>query len=206
MASTTNKEAARPGGRSARVQQAVHQAVRTLQQEGRRDALSVPQIAELAGVTPSTIYRRWGNLAELLADVSLERLHLDTAPVDTGSLAGDLQAWCEQYLEEMTSVPGRRGLDDIMASADDERRQRCRECSEAIMQTLRERALARGEVAPPVAVLMDTLIAPLTYHLLYARGEIPPNRLRGWITTALTAGHEAHSPTPRSKFNPGELD
>ncbi|WP_242495708.1 TetR/AcrR family transcriptional regulator [Salinicola tamaricis] len=134
----------------------------------------MPQIAELAGVTPSTIYRRWGNLAELLADVSLERLHLDTAPVDTGSLAGDLQAWCEQYLEEMTSVPGRRGLDDIMASADDERRQRCRECSEAIMQTLRERALARGEVAPPVAVLMDTLIAPLTYHLLYARGEIPP--------------------------------
>ncbi|MEC8919050.1 MAG: helix-turn-helix domain-containing protein, partial [Pseudomonadota bacterium] len=60
------KEAVRPGGRSARVQEAVHQAVRELQAVTPRDELTVPRIAERAGVTPSTIYRRWGNLSELV--------------------------------------------------------------------------------------------------------------------------------------------
>lgn len=43
----------RPGGRSARVQVAIHRAVR--EQEQGSSALTVPAIATLAGVTPSTI-------------------------------------------------------------------------------------------------------------------------------------------------------
>lgn len=38
-----------------------------------REGLTVPAIAERAGVTPSTIYRRWGNLRELLSDVAVQR-------------------------------------------------------------------------------------------------------------------------------------
>ena len=48
----------RPGGRSARVQAAVHQATRELIEQHGRAALTVPLIAARAGVTPSTIYRR----------------------------------------------------------------------------------------------------------------------------------------------------
>mgnify|MGYP006177310963 CR=1 FL=1 len=80
------KEALRPGGRSARVQESIHTAVRQLLEEQDRSSLTVPQIATRAGVTPSTIYRRWGELAALLADVAVERLHPDSEPLDTGTL------------------------------------------------------------------------------------------------------------------------
>ena len=59
------KEGLRPGGRSARVQESIHSAVRALLQEQERSTVTVPQIAARAGVTPSTIYRRWGDLSQL---------------------------------------------------------------------------------------------------------------------------------------------
>ncbi len=104
----------RPGGRSARVQAAVHAAVRELTAEMGRDALTVPLIAQRAGVTPSTVYRRWGDLRELLSDVAVERLRPDTAPRDHGCLAADLTAWAEQFLDEMASPTGRTYIRDAL--------------------------------------------------------------------------------------------
>ncbi|WP_353622840.1 TetR family transcriptional regulator [Aliirhizobium terrae] len=54
------REMLRQGGRSARIQTAVHEATRELLKTTDRSAITVPMIAEKAGVTPSTIYRRWG--------------------------------------------------------------------------------------------------------------------------------------------------
>ncbi|UNN03809.1 TetR/AcrR family transcriptional regulator [Rhodococcus opacus] len=85
----------RPGGRSARIQQAVHASTRKLLDERDRADITVPMIAADAGVTPSTIYRRWGDITELFADVALERLHPDAPRVKP--------AVCEA-----TSLPGRR--------------------------------------------------------------------------------------------------
>src|SRR4051795_8551720 len=78
---------ARPGGRSARVQESVHAAVRDLVGEVGRDALTVPMVATRAGVTPSTIYRRWGDLQELLSDVAVERLRPDAPPPTSAAFA-----------------------------------------------------------------------------------------------------------------------
>src|SRR3954470_14177623 len=108
------KENIRPGGRSARVQASVHAAVRQLLEEMSRAEITVPLIATHAGVTPSTIYRRWGDLQELLADVAVERLRPDMEPVDTGNAADDLEAWAEQYAEEMSSGPGREYVRDVL--------------------------------------------------------------------------------------------
>ena len=72
-------------------------------------------IAERAGVTPSTVYRRWGDLAQLLADAAAERLRPVSDPDDTGSLAGDLSAFVLQYAEEMSSQVGRALLRDVLA-------------------------------------------------------------------------------------------
>ncbi|WP_244665061.1 TetR/AcrR family transcriptional regulator [Candidatus Symbiopectobacterium sp. 'North America'] len=91
----------RLGGRSARVQAAIHQAVRELEQEMGRQALTIPAIATRAGVTPSTLYRRWGDLPQLLADVAVEKLRPDAEPQDTGSFTGDLEIWLNTYIEEM---------------------------------------------------------------------------------------------------------
>ena len=101
------KERVRVGGRSARIQSAVHEAVRQLSAKTKRDDLTVPQIAAEAGVTPSTIYRRWGDLAALLADVAVERLRPISDPEDTGAVASDLRLFIEQFMEEMSSPVGR---------------------------------------------------------------------------------------------------
>ncbi|MBZ9558780.1 MULTISPECIES: TetR/AcrR family transcriptional regulator [unclassified Modicisalibacter] len=177
----TQKTAVRPGGRSARIQQAVHQAVHELERELPRDALTLPRIAERAGVTPSTLYRRWGNLAELLADVNLERLRPETPPADTGTLAGDLLAWSEQYHDELTSRPGQRMLRDVLASDDAERRRCCSDLNRQQMQTIVQRAGQRGETVPSVETLMERLVAPLVYYLLYDAEAVDHARLERWV-------------------------
>ena len=98
------KEGLRPGGRSARVQESIHSAVRELLEEQERATLTVPQIAARAGVTPSTIYRRWGDLSALLADVALARMRPDNRAGQHRQPAGDVLAWAEQYLDEMSSA------------------------------------------------------------------------------------------------------
>ena len=107
------RENIRPGGRSARVQASVHQAVRSLLVAMDRSDVTIPLIAAEAGVTPSTIYRRWGDLQELLADVAVERLRPDAPPKDTGSARTDLMQWAEQYADEMASGPGRAMIRDV---------------------------------------------------------------------------------------------
>ncbi|WP_425426289.1 TetR/AcrR family transcriptional regulator [Amycolatopsis australiensis] len=54
-----------PGGRSARVREAVHDAVVELHAAGEIDA-AIPRIAERAGVNPTSVYRRWGSRDHLL--------------------------------------------------------------------------------------------------------------------------------------------
>jgi AcrR family transcriptional regulator len=166
------KEGIRTGGRSARVQQSIHTAIRDLLLEHDRSMLSVPLIAARAGVTPSTIYRRWGDLTTLLADAAVERLRPDI-PVNCGNLREDLQTWTEQYLDEMSSAPGRELMRDVVASSAATCSGKCSAIARDQLQIIIERALARGETAPPAEELMDAIVAPMVYRILYA--EAPPS-------------------------------
>jgi len=188
MTSTSGKSGPRPGGRSARVQAAVHAAVLDLQREVDRATLTVPLIATRAGVTPSTIYRRWGDLADLLADVAVERMRPDMEPPETGSLAGDLEAWSLQYLEEMTSDVGRAMVRDVLAGTSPQDGQpvpcRCFEFTASQIDTILARARERGDDArdlPTTEALMDGLVAPIIYRLLFA--PEPPDA--AWLQARL---------------------
>jgi AcrR family transcriptional regulator len=165
------KENIRPGGRSARVQASVHEAVRELLAEMSRTEITVPLIAARAGVTPSTIYRRWGDMQELLADVAVERLRPDTGPADTGSAAGDLEAWAEQYAEEMSSGPGREYIRDVLAAQTGDNANKCCNFIRQQIAMIAERAKARGEAFPEVEAVMDAVAAPIMYRILF--GEAP---------------------------------
>ncbi|MGV8916578.1 MAG: TetR/AcrR family transcriptional regulator [Pseudomonas sp.] len=164
------KEGIRTGGRSARIQQSIHAAIAELLLECDRSALSVPMIATRAGVTPSTIYRRWGDLTSLLADAAVERLRPDT-PADCGNLRDDLQSWTEQYLDEMSSVAGREMMRDVVASAVG-CGGKCFVIVRDQLQTMVDRALARGETAPPAEELVDAVVGPMIYRIFYS--ETPP--------------------------------
>jgi AcrR family transcriptional regulator len=168
-ASMNIRENIRPGGRSARVQASVHKAVRELLSTMDRNEVTIPLIATEAGVTPSTIYRRWGDLQELLADVAVERLRPDAPPKDTGSARTDLEQWAEQYADEMASGPGRAMIRDVLSSvgADSRNAGKCCGYTREQVQAIADRARDRGEDFPDVETVIDRLVAPIMYRILF---------------------------------------
>ncbi|MEU9160927.1 TetR/AcrR family transcriptional regulator [Streptomyces sp. NPDC048424] len=176
----------RPGGRSARVQASVHTAVRELTAELGRDALTVPLIAQRAGVTPSTVYRRWGDLQELLSDVAVERLRPETAPEDHGALSTDLTHWAEQFLDEMSSPVGRAYIRDaLLGDPDGSNAGRCSAYAAEQIGVVLTRATERGERAPDVETVIDQIVAPLMYRILFRPQGLDTAYARRLVTAAL---------------------
>ncbi|WP_189959810.1 TetR/AcrR family transcriptional regulator [Streptomyces alanosinicus] len=187
----------RPGGRSARVQQSVHQAVRDLEAEVGRDALTVPLIAARAGVTPSTVYRRWGDLRELLSDVAVERLRPDGAPADHGSLRADLEAWAVQFAEEMSSTAGRTYIRDaLLGDPEQGNAVRCSDYAAEQLKAIGVRAAGRGEAVPDVETLLDVVVAPLMYRILFRPSDLSAAYTDRLVATVL--GRSSAPPTPKS--------
>ncbi|MEF0941974.1 TetR/AcrR family transcriptional regulator [Rhizobium sp. BR 362] len=162
-----SKENPRPGGRSARVQAAVHQAVREMLARMERADVTIPLIAQRANVTPSTIYRRWGDLQELLADVAASRLQPETEPLKTGSGRSDLQAWAEQYADEMSSGAGRQMIRDILAVSGTANAEKCAGYTQQQLRVIIARAEEQGEAFPTLTELMDFVISPIMYRILF---------------------------------------
>lgn len=182
----TNRNPTRPGGRSARVQQAVHQAVRDLESECGRAGLTVPLIAARAGVTPSTVYRRWGDLQQLLADVAVQRLRPEQPPADLGSLRADLRAWAEQFLEEMSSQVGGGYIRDVIAG--DQTGDSAARCSDYAVDQLKVigvRAAGRGEAVPEAEVLLDRVVAPMMYRILFRPDGLSVEYVHGLVAGVL---------------------
>ena len=153
----------RPGGRSARVREAVHNAVIELLLEGDLTA-AIPKIAKRAGVNPTSIYRRWGSCADLLLDAAVSRLRL-TAPVPrTGSLRADVEAWAtavERSLAEPDGAVLFRALVALRGSGADPAKPLLTRAED-----LERMLAASGEPAPSVPDLLDYVIAPLYLRVL----------------------------------------
>ena len=182
----STRASARPGGRSARVQQSVHQAVRDLEAELGREALTVPLVAARAGVTPSTIYRRWGDLRELLSDVAVERLRPDAPPADHGSLRADLEAWLEQFAEEMTSAAGRTYIRDaLLGDPELGNAVRCSDYAAEQLTAIGVRAAGRGEAVPEMEALLDGIVAPVMYRILFRPSDLSAEYTGGLVRAAL---------------------
>ena len=184
MEAMASRPTARPGGRSARVQQAVHEAVRALLDERGRDGLTVPLVAARAGVTPSTVYRRWGGLPDLLADVAVERLRPDGEPADLGGLREDLEHWAVAFLEEMSSAAGRVYIRDALAGdPEGPNAGRCAAYAVEQVETLLARAERRGEAVPELDVVVDHVVAPMMYRILFRPGLLDPQYARDLVLT-----------------------
>ena len=162
----------RPGGRSARIQEAVHQAVLDLQASMDHTQMTIPLIAKQAGVTPSTIYRRWGCLATLLSDVALAKLQPDSMPQDYGSFQADLTAWFEQYFEEYSSEVGHHLLVDISSNPESDDREQCYELVSQQLQVIIDRAKQRNEPYIEVQLIIEIIISPLIYMILFSRKQL----------------------------------
>ncbi|MBB4686688.1 TetR/AcrR family transcriptional regulator [Amycolatopsis jiangsuensis] len=157
----------RPGGRSARVREAVYDAAIDLYASGETEA-AIPRIAERAGVNPTSLYRRWGTCANLLLEAAVSRLRATTPMPDTGSLRGDVEAWATG-VERSLTMPDSQVLLPALVAA------RSTDASPAEHLLARradlERMLAvaaeRGEPTPVVEDLLDYVLAPLYLRALF---------------------------------------
>lgn len=166
--STITMPAKRPGGRSAKVRDAVYRAVRTLVSAGQRETMTIPQVAEAASVNASSIYRRWGTIDALLEEVAVAALTRDEPLPDTGSLAGDLSEWATIIAADI-SQPRRTSYLRAMVAARDGLVDSC-PCwdlrTTQVVEML-ERAAERGESSPQARQIMDHVIAPLYHHAVF---------------------------------------
>ena len=160
----------RPGGRSERIQKAVHAAVNALKAENPDKEITIAQIAGRANLPPSTIYRRWGNLTDLLAAVAEQRFLADPVVPDTGAFKSDLSTWLEQFIDDISSGPGLVLLEERVANVVLARQ--TAGYAYANLDVLCRRAIARGEPAPTPDWLMNLLVAPVIYRILFIRQTI----------------------------------
>jgi len=147
----------------------------------RYHEISMETLAEHAGVSRTTIYRRWPSKAAVVA-AAVSSLYLDRVEVpDTGSLSDDLAALLSESYRLMTDGDGRvlerlvreSGQDpelvDVVRSVLYARRR--------LYATMLNRAMARGELPPEVdqELLLDLLLGPLWFRLLVSGAPITPD-------------------------------
>jgi AcrR family transcriptional regulator len=82
----------RPGGRTARVRTAVLRAAGDALAEQGFDHLDLADVARRADVGKTTVYRRWGTVTGLVADLLTDMAEHSLPRARTGSLLGDLKA------------------------------------------------------------------------------------------------------------------
>ncbi|WP_176526764.1 TetR/AcrR family transcriptional regulator [Rhizobium subbaraonis] len=150
---------------------AVHKAVRELMVERPESELTVAMIAARAEVTPSTIYRRWSSLSQLIADVASERFVPDSIPPDTGSLRGDLEVWVEQTVEDFSSAPLRLLFRERLTNK--KIAQVAAGYTYMNLLYLCDRCERRGEPTPNPDRLIDLIFAPLVYRIFFVNQSIP---------------------------------
>jgi AcrR family transcriptional regulator len=168
---------------------AIYTSVGELVGEGA-DKITFPVIAERAGVNPTTLYRRWDDVNALLEEVAVAALTREgeTAP-DTGSLEGDLTEWANVIARDITRPHRARylramvaGRVDIVQSCEVTETRRG-QASEII-----GRAEARGETTPTVSQVLDHVVAPLYYRVVFAL-EVDSGHAKRLVSDVLSMSH-----------------
>ncbi|WP_433730960.1 TetR/AcrR family transcriptional regulator C-terminal ligand-binding domain-containing protein [Nocardia sp. CA-129566] len=163
----------RPGGRTARVREAVLQAAGDLLAERGFAHLDLTEVAARAEVGKTTAYRRWRNSTGLVADLLVDMAEQSLPHADTGSLLGDLTANARLVAKTLTDPRQGRLFQAVIAAAT---------CDETAAAALRrfydirltewspciDAAIARGEIpdGTDARAVLTAVSAPLYYRLL----------------------------------------
>ncbi|GGT65657.1 TetR/AcrR family transcriptional regulator [Streptomyces purpureus] len=100
----------RPGGRTARTRARVLAAAGEILTEKGFTGLDLAQVAARAGVGRTTVHRRWGSAAALVADLLQEATARPALPrPTTGHLAADLAA-CALHVRHALTHPAQAAL------------------------------------------------------------------------------------------------
>jgi AcrR family transcriptional regulator len=162
----------RPGGRAARVREAVHRAVLDVVAEQGVDKVGIPEVSRRAGVRDSSIYRRWGTRENLILDALLAASERTLPVPDTGTLHGDLTALATALIDYLDAPLGRGLLRALPFATDSEELSEARkafwESRYRATEAIVSHAVARGELPPDTdaRIAIELLIAPIHFRNL----------------------------------------
>jgi len=193
--------------RSTQADQSLREAALQVFVEDGLEAMSMEKVAERAGVSKLTLYRRWSSKVELVRDV-LAHLSEQVPIADTGSLRTDLLVLLRQALVASTASPAGqilpRLLGEITAHPEllDLYQKAIMEPRLQGLYQLIERAQARGEIRREVRseVVAAMIAGPLFYQLVLIQpmgAPLPadlPEQLVDAALYGIAASHSAGSP------------
>jgi AcrR family transcriptional regulator len=170
----------RPRRRGAALESAILDAVLTELAEVGYARLSVERVAERAGASKASLYRRWPSKVELVMDAVYHVFPDPASPPDTGSLRGDLLAVMRTVAEHLAGPAG-QALSGVLSDAlgDPEKARRVRSyargSSQEGMREVARRAIARGEVDPAAVTerRLEAGHAMLRHHFITRGVPIP---------------------------------
>lgn len=185
---------ARPGGRAARVVEAVHQAAFALLSEVGYEELQLPEVAERAGVNKTTVYRRWPTKVVLVADLLSVLMEANVPTPDTGSVQSDLELLVTEVANVLSSRAVRSVLRAVITLSDDDPAIRAAQRTffeERFKRSgaIVERAVARGELPEetnPRRVL-ELATSPVYFRMLFAAEPLEPPEIRELASAAIRA-------------------
>jgi AcrR family transcriptional regulator len=186
----------RPG-----VEEAVFDATLVLLSSRDYGEISMEALAERAGVSRTTIYRRWPSKVAVVA-AAVSSLYLDRVEVeDTGSLSEDLVALLTETYRVMADGDG-RVLEKLVRQSgqNPELTALVRSILYArrrMYATILNRGIARGEMPPETdqELLLDLLLGPLWFRLLVSGAPITPAAARSVVELVLAGASPRSSTT-----------
>jgi AcrR family transcriptional regulator len=161
---STKRPARRPGGRTAAVSSAIKTAVEELVAEKGRDRVSIPMVAERAGVNPTTVYRRWPDAATMINDIATYRLDPTRPMPDTGDLQRDIGQWATEILRHYRKPINAALLRGGAAAAGDSDS----DCLHGRLDEAAQLVANAGPNAPVTAEeVVDRVLAPIIYRVIF---------------------------------------
>ncbi|MGI5239116.1 TetR/AcrR family transcriptional regulator [Dactylosporangium sp. CA-139066] len=154
----------RTGGRSAAVLSAIRHAVEDLVRERGAEKVTIPMVAERAGVNPTSVYRRWGDASTLLNDIATYRLDPQRPLPQTGDLRADLITWAteivEHYRKPLNAAILRGGSATAGEQETDCLRNRRAEALDIVARCGPDSPLSADDI-------IDGLIGPIIYRVIF---------------------------------------
>jgi len=195
------KSSKRPGGRSARVREAVLRAALVELSETGWDSLSVERIAERSGIHKTTIYRRWGSADRVALEALLERGSEGIPIPDTGDISDDLIALGRSIAATISEPVGRSVAAAAIGASDGSSLRAIADAfwSERFDQAgiIVRRAIDRGQV--PVGTSSDRVIegvaAPIWFRVMVSRLPVADP----WLSEIVGSVLETERALPRKR-------
>ena len=190
----SGQAAKRPGGRTAAVSDAIRTAVEELVAERGSERVTIPMVAERAGVNPTTVYRRWPDAATMINDLATYRLDPDRPLPNTGDLRSDIAAWANEILMHYRKPINAAILRGGAAVAGDDE-------SDCLRGRLDEAAILvqRAGRNAPVSTqdVIDHVLAPIMYRVIFLPSTLTDDYAHRLIDTLF--GHRPPAALPRPR-------